>query len=184
MKENTRSLDEAMDLLLRMFDKSFDWEAWWDRDEPGDGPRDVFAEIAKWHDYREGNRPVGTHECGGHRFADTPKALYRAMYLLRPTHMDAGDMYKTDSMIEICSPDYQFVASFVLWKYEASLYFSCPSEMLERIRKRGGITITCGIPGSDNGIRCKDKQALKWFDVIKRSLEWTWPVYGGNDFEV
>ncbi len=167
-----------LDLLLRMFHEQFDWEQWYKTN--GASPDEVFRRVAKWHDYRKGNRPVGTGPCGGHEFEDTPKALYRALYLLRPETLDLSDMYKTGTLIDFCSPCYRFECSFQLFKYEACVYFGCAQEFAEgRLSGVQGGWASC-----NNGVTCNSELGKKWFDVMVKSLERPWAVYPGNDFKV
>ena len=51
------------------------------------------------HDYKEmGERPVSTYDCGSARLKDTPKVLYRALFLFAPEHVSFKKMYKEDPM--------------------------------------------------------------------------------------
>jgi len=171
-------LEANLDLLLKMMDESFDWEAWWE--EESDDLRDVLKRVAKWHDYRNGNRPIGTVSCGGHRFNDTPKALYRTLYLFGPAEVDFSYMYKTGTMIQVCSPCYRFCASLELHKYEFAAYFDCAKEFAIGQSKM----IQAGDASSDNGIKCNSDLGNKWFDMIVKILEHKIMVYSGNSFEV
>jgi len=172
-------LETNIDLLLEMMDESFDWEAW-EKGEDGDSFRTVLKRIAKWHDYREGNRPVGTTSCGGYQFNDTPKSLYRALYLFSPAEVDFSDMYKTGTLIQICSPCYRFCASLELHKYEFAAYFGCATELAVGRSE----AIRGGCATADNGVKCNSDLGNKWFDLIVKVLEHKFMVYSGNSFEV
>lgn len=54
---------------------------------------DLFSECFMVHSYKKsGKRPVGTVACGSSGFQDTPKALYRLLYLTRQSGLDFSDM--------------------------------------------------------------------------------------------
>lgn len=141
----------------------------------------LFSECYKLHDYKkEGNRPIGTRPCGSAGFEDTPKTIYRALYLLKPESVDFSDMYKSETLLEIVSPDYHFRASMQFYKYEIALYFECHKDAW----KSDGFGIVCGMPGADNGYQCTDEVGNLWFAVLTMVLNYKHSVYPGNDFEV
>lgn len=168
-----------LELLEKMFAKDFDWEQWWD-DPAAESPEDVFRRTYKWHDYRAGDRPVGTNDCGGVKFDDTPRSLYRALFWVNPSFVDFSDMYKTGSMLDLCSPDYHFVCSLQLFKYELGAYFACAKQHIEGQPHM----VIASAPGSDNGMRCRSALGNKWFDVAITAFSREWMIYGGNDFRV
>lgn len=168
----------TLDKLNEMFSEGYDWAAHWERDEFGAGPEDLFKSVYLWHDYRLGNREVPAVSCGGHSFEDTPKSLYRALFLLKPSEIDFSDMYKTGTLIDVVSPCKQFVISLQLWKYELAMYFRCAKEYAAG--QRSGIV--GGWADCDNGVKCSSELGNKWFDVAVKALEREWTVYGGNDF--
>ncbi len=132
------------------------------------------------HDYETmGNRPVGTVDCGSTRLKDTPKSLYRVMFLFAPNRVSFKEMYK-GGLLTLVSPDYNLVASVEFYKYELAVYFSASKDHIEG-RQSG---VVCGLPGSDNGIKYKGEIAQAWFDLITRLLDREWCVYGGNNFNV
>lgn len=181
MSSNSETADYLADLELleRMFARDFDWEAWYEPPE-GDEPEEVFRRVYKWHDYRKGNRSVGVVDCCGHKFSDTPRALYRVCHLVQPEEVNFEDMYKTGSLIDLCSPDQQFMVSFQLHKHEACLRFYCaPQHAIGRPSAVQGGWASC-----DNGVKCKSEPGLKWFAVAVQSLEREWDVYSGNRFVV
>ena len=171
-------LEINLALLLEMMDESFDWEAWEEKNI--DSFKDVLKKVAKWHDYRNGDRPIPSFPCGGHQFDDTPKALYRTLYLFNPAEVDFSDMYKTGTLIHICSPCYRFCVSLELHKYEFAAYFDCAREFVSGQPKM----IQGGWATADNGMKCNSDLGNKWFDVIVKALEYKWMVYGGSSFEV
>ncbi len=171
-----------LELLERMFGDDFDWNAWWNPPEgiEGDAPEEVFRRVYRWYDYREGERPVGTLECGGHQFRPSAPALYRALFLLEPSTTDFSDMYKSGSLIDCVSPDGQFHLSVQLWKYEMSVRFACSREHhVAECR-----IVMAGMPGSDNGTSCSSELGNKWFAVAVQAIERPWSMYSGNDFVV
>ncbi len=131
------------------------------------------------HNYETmGARPVGTFDCGSTRLKNTPKALYRAMFLFQPARVSfKGEMYK-GTLMTLVSPGYELVASVEFFKYELAIYFSAAKEHVEGRPS----DIVCGIPGFDNGVRCKGEVAPAWFGLITELLDREWCVYGGNDF--
>lgn len=136
--------------------------------------------IFRIHDYGAmGERPVGTYDCGSTRLKDTPKSLYRAMFLFAPERISFKEMYK-GTLLTLVSPDYNLVASVEFYKYELAIYFSASKEHVEG----RGSNVICGLPGSDNGIRFKGEIAQAWFGLITGLLDREWSVYDGNNFEV
>lgn len=141
---------------------------------------DYFRRVFFAHDYKEGPRPVGTVECGGMMIEDTPKSLYRILFLAQPKQLDFSDMYKTGGWIDLVSPDYHFVAHVELWKYELAVRFSASREHVT-----GRMSdIQCGIPGSNNGISGASPLLAAWQECLTLCLNSKWNVYGGNNFTV
>ena len=162
--------DELQKLNAFLDSDDGDWDA-----------HDVFPKVYMLHDYAvDGDRKVGTIECGSFSFTDTPKALYRVLFLAKPKRIDFSSMYKSNSLFALTSPDGHFVADFQTYKYELAAYLSAAPEHVEG-RESG---LICGVPGSDNGIRAKSPELKLWADTLKKCLDRTWMVYGGNDFEV
>jgi hypothetical protein len=150
----------------------------------GDGEyevREILSGLYKVHDYESmGNRPVGTYDCGSVELADTPKALYRALFLFKPVGLSFKDMYK-GTLLTLASPDYSLVATVEFFKYELAVYFSASKDHVSGTK---GSAIIGGAPGSDNGIQFKGEVATAWFGFLVDLLNRQWMVYGGNDFEV
>ncbi len=136
--------------------------------------------IFRIHDYETmGKRTVGTYDCGSTRLKDTPKSLYRTLFLFTPERLSFKEMYK-GTLLTLVSPDYNLVASVEFYKYELAIYFSASKEHVEG----RGSGVICGLPGSDNGIRFKGEIAQAWFGLITGLLDREWCVYGGNNFDV
>ncbi|KKK90575.1 hypothetical protein LCGC14_2721630 [marine sediment metagenome] len=172
-----RTFTADLELLERMFAEGFPWDKWYES-PASDTPEDVFARVYKWHDYRTGNRPRGTVNCGGHEFRDTARTLYRTLYLLRPTEVDFSDMYKTGGLVDFCSPDFEFSCSFQLHKYEACVRFYCA---LQHAAGEPSV-VRGGWASCDNGVYCKSELGKKWFAVAVQAMEREWGVYPGNNF--
>ncbi len=176
---NKPDYTETLNKLQAMFAGDFDWEEY-HGEHGSEEPEDIFRTLFLWHDYRTGDRKVGTADCGGHHFDDTPKVFYRAMHLFQPSQIDLSDMYKTGSMIDFVSPCEQFMGSLQLFKHECQLYFSCVNEY-RHTESRG---IRGGWADCDNGETCTSDLGNKWFQTVVAALEREWMIYGGNDFTV
>jgi hypothetical protein len=132
------------------------------------------------HDYETmGNRPIGTRDCGSVKLADTPKSLYRCMFLFRPERVSFQAMHKR-GLLTLVSPDYKLVASIEFFKYELGLYFSATPE---HTTGRGSTVINGG-PGADNGVQPHGDVAVAWFGLLRELLDREWEIYGGNNFVV
>jgi hypothetical protein len=142
--------------------------------------REQFREVYLLHDYSQGKRTVGTIECGSFGFQDTPKALYRLLFLAQPKQVDFSDMYKSCSLFALVSPDGEFVADFEFFKFELAAYLSAAPVHIEGRMS----SIIAGAPGADNGIHAKSPELQLWAATLKKCLDRSWMVYGGNDFEV
>lgn len=152
-------------------------------DEP-DSDLDVrgeFADIFHLHDYNLGNRKVGTVPCGSFEIEDTPKSLYRLLFLARPESVKFSTMYKSESLFALTSPDGEFVADIQFYKYELGVYLSAEPKHVDQSKRSG---IIGGMPGCDNGEKIQTPELKAWADLLKKCLSSKWLVYGGNDFEV
>lgn len=150
-------------------------------------PAHLFHTLYFYHDYTTaGPRAVGTIECGGGKVKDTPRALYRLLFLTRrqsyraPFPIDFSDMYKTGEFLCLTSPDGRFCAHAELWKYELALRWSATREHITG--QRHGIT--CGIPTADNGVKSACPLLQKWTSTLILALNTKWDVYSGNNFTV
>ena len=176
---DTQTWVNELRLVKAMLSEDYDWERWareggdpieevWKRCHVLVGLEEVYGTRGKWH------------ACGSYAFSDTPKALYRTLWLCEPNHVDFSDMYK-GPLLAVATPDKRFLAVFELFKYEASLYFYAPRET---VQDTGPGFVEAGWPGADNGWRCTDPTGQLFFDVLKELLEYCHCVYGGNNFEV
>lgn len=92
--------------------------------------------------------------CGGAADFDTSKALYRALFLFKPSNIDFSDMYKTH-LFGVVSLDGRFAVWIELFKYELGLYFYCRDK--SDIEGQSHF-VQSGYPDSDNGIRCSSQE--------------------------
>ena len=164
-----------LELIKQMLSPDFDWEK--SNDSLRGTWKDCFV-LIDLENTKESDLPQ-VYACGSFTLSDTPKALYRAMYLFGPKRVDFSDMYKQELMA-FATPDKRFVATFELFKYEAGVYCYAPKDVIEG-KGRG---IIAGWPGADNGWHCTDPVGALFFEVVKGLLDYTHMVYGGNDFEV
>lgn len=167
-------MKEKLELLKEMLNPDYDHE------ESDTSVEEIFSDCYKWHDYRKGDRPQGTRSCGSSKFDDTPKALYRILYLTGVDTVDFSDMFKSGTLIEICSPDYDFRAGVEFYKFELAVRFGCVKEHCLGTRNM----IECGVPGHDNGVKCSSEIGNLWFGMFMKCLNYKYCVYGGNDFFV
>ena len=142
--------------------------------------KNLFSTLYFLHDYRKGNRPVGTADCGGSEVKDTARGLYRLLFLSGPVALDLSDMYKTGSFIDLLSRDGSFCAHAELWKYELKLRFSATAEHITG--RRSGVV--AGNPTARNGVHPKSPLLKKWCDTLVLALNSKWDVYSGNGFVV
>lgn len=124
--------------------------------------------------------PIEVFECGSTGLEDTPKSLYRALFLLKPQHsLCFARMYK-GSLIQVAAPNNTLAASIEFFKYELALYFYATKEHIQG----NGSSIISGLPGADNGVRFSTEVAAEWFSLLTDVLNREWEVYSGNDFIV
>jgi len=182
-------MKEKLLTLQSMIEPDFDWDKYClsNRLDEGDGNgcfEELFEECFKLHDYGAGTRPIGTIECGSHKFKDSPTSMYRFLWLMKPKSVDFSDMYKSETLIEVCSPDYEFCVAFAFFKYEFSCRFHVAEKHILDKRTPGRFYVQCGIPGSDTGKSCSSDIGNLWFSVLMKTLDTRHCLYGGNDFYV
>jgi hypothetical protein len=139
----------------------------------------------RWPKGKKGFRDCGSagRWDGKIKISDTPRGLYRLLYLVRPKKVDFSDMYKSE-MFRFFSKDLRFMVIVYLFKYELSLYFYCRADLVEDKQAGQAIRVIAGAPGSNNGLRCTNEEGRKFFEMVARAAKFKWMVYGGNDFEV
>lgn len=177
METTERTLRQKIDRVLEMLKPEYDWDKHYEQRDHDD-LEDLFRECAPlgWPEGDEGKKYCG---CGSIEVGDTPAALYRLLYLLKPKSMDFSDMYKSH-LFGIFSADKRFLVDVYLFKYEIGLYFYCPKEVLGG----KGSFVVGGWPGADNGWNCTDEDGNAFFEMIREAVNYTWQVYPGNNFEV
>lgn len=120
------------------------------------------------------------YECGSFAVADTPKALYRALYAFKPSAADFSDMYKSN-LLCVASPCRRFVAAIHFFKYELGVYQYAPREAVDFAESKG---VRGGWPGADNGERLVNETGRLFFATVRAVLESEHDVYPGNNFRV
>lgn len=160
---------------------SSDWESYLEEHDENltEKIRLLFNECFKRHSYEEqGKRPIPTYECGSYEVQDTPKVLYRLLYLIRPEKIDFSDMDNSKTLIEFCSPCYNFCASIRFYNYELGVYFHCSKKNVES----QGKTVIRGWPSADNGCKCISEEGNLWFNTLIECLNREYEIYPGNNF--
>ena len=114
-------------------------------------------------------------------FEDTPKSLYRFLYLWKPKDIDFSDMYKS-GLVKIRIHK-KGVVCLALYKYELSAYLYVTPDQI-RPRPQHSIEISCGVPGIENEALIADSEVYKEFQIFRGLLEMKHNVYLGNDFTV
>lgn len=169
-----------------------DWEA-------DSEARDLAAEVYRLHRWEEdGDLSVGTYDCGSYGLTDTPRALYRLLFIFsaqgqrwpageiapqpgsRPWLVDFSDLYKSNGLFGIVSPGDLFVCDPQFYKYELCLSWRAVREHVAG-REHG---VICGAPGHDNEVNAATEELKAWQGLLVRMLERSWDVYGGNGFRV
>lgn len=114
-------------------------------------------------------------------FKDTPKSLYRFLYIWAPKQVDFSDMYKcTFAIIDLDGKGLVYLA---LYKYELAAYFYVPPSELKP-RPKYVIEISCGVPGTENEEFIEGSKAKEEFEAFITLLEQEHDVYPGNNFRV
>lgn len=114
-------------------------------------------------------------------FDDTPKSLYRFLYLWEPKDIDFSDMYK--SHLKLIRIHEKGAISLSLYKYELAGYLYVTPDQI-RPRQKHAIEISCGVPGVEIEALIDNSEVYKEFKIFKGLLEMEHNVYGGNGFVV
>lgn len=173
-----KTFREQVDQVIEMLAEDFNWEAHEESADTYESLDDLFRACCKVGAPSEEDCKKFA-ACGSVRIEDTPKALYRLLYLLRPAAVDFSDMYKT-RLFSFSSSDGRFWVDVDLFKYEVGLYLYAPKESV--VGRGSGII--AGYPGADNGRNIGDEDGQRFFEMVKMATNFQWMVYGGNDFEV
>lgn len=126
-------------------------------------------------------------------FSDTPKSLYRFLYLWRSPSLNFSDMYK--STIAVIDLNGAAVAKLAFFKYELAAYFYVPEGdiIVKPVRAiatpAGPLFVSSGIPGieDDDEYRPQLVEGSKAEEEIQAFialLEQEHDVYSGNNFRV
>jgi hypothetical protein len=126
-------------------------------------------------------------------FSDTPKCLYRFLYLWGPPVLDFSDMYK--SRIALIDLNGVAVASLAFFKYELAAYFYVPEGniIVKPVRAiatpAGPLFVSSGIPGIEDDDECRPQlvegsKAEEEIQAFIALLEQEHEVYSGNNFRV
>lgn len=169
-------MKEELNRLKEMMSPDYDWEKHYDKNL--DGIEDIFRK------YFLTILPASNlkgFECIGFDIDDTPRALYRALYLGKPESVDFSDMYKTGMLFGFASPCGSFFSIITLFKYEFGVYCYCKNREDISGQLYG---VRGGWPSCDNGVCCNSPNGQLWFDVLKMALNFKHGVYPGNNFEV
>jgi len=120
------------------------------------------------------------YRCGLHVVEDTPKALYRLLYLFGQPSMNFTKMYK-EGLLWLVSPNGQFLVECYFSKYLLCLeYWVLNSNdinpKLESWQRW---------PYSfEQGTRCINPDGQSFFELVTSALESKWDIYNGTDFIV
>lgn len=170
MEQTTISYDE----LLKMLQPDYDYDEHWEKYvEPVE---EYFKQVITL----EVPENLELFECGSYRPSDTPKCLYRILWLLGPSGVNFDDMYKCE-LFMFLSRDKRFAVEVALFKYELGLYFYAPKSAIDTSQMS---FLQAGWPGANNGQTLTDEDGKKFFEIVKLAIEAEWCVYGGNNFEV
>jgi hypothetical protein len=179
------NMKDKLNRLKEIMSSNYDWDKHWDGIENGTiediSLDDLFGECFAVLVMGENTKDLKGYRCVGFDIEDTPKALYRALYLGKPNKVDFSDMYKTGMLFGFRSPCGNFFATIELFKYEFGVYFYCKNKEDIGGQAHG---VQGGWPSCDNGIYCKNPSGQLWFDVLKMALEYEHDVYSGNNFKV
>ena len=162
--------------VVEMLSPDFNWDKHWEKDG-ADSIEDEFRNCVKL-----AAPPVegDYHDCGSCKPSDTPKGLYRLLYLLAPKAVDFSSMYR-GKLFSFLSTDERFLVKVFLFEYELGLYFLAPDETID---KNEAVCVPAAWPGADNRIRCTDPVGVAFFEMVKRIVEHEYDVYPIGDFKV
>ena len=161
--------------LLEMLSPRFDWHKHWENDN-AESMEETFRKCVKLANSCEGNY----HDCGSYKAQDTPKALYRLLYLLEADSVDFSNMYRGD-LFYFVSVDERFMVRVSLFEYELGLYFLAPEETIDESE---AACVPSAWPGADNKIRLIDSVGIDFFEMVKKIVENEFEIYPVGDFKV
>ena len=114
-------------------------------------------------------------------FEDTPKSLYRFLYLWEPKNINFSGMYKSALTLVRIHP--KGVVLLSLYKYELTGYLYVTLDQI-RPRLQHSIGTHCGFPEVENEALIDNSKIYKEFQIFRGLLEMEHNVYLGNDFIV
>jgi hypothetical protein len=167
---------EQIQKVVEMLSPNFDWDKHWERKD-SESIEDEFRRCVKLisidvtGDY---------HDCGSYKAEDTPRGLYRLLYLLEPEAVDFSRMYRGE-LFAFVSSDERFLVKVFLFEYELALYFLAPETTIDR---SDAVCVPAAWPGANNRIRCTDPVGVAFFDMIRKTVEHEYDVYPVGDFKV
>ena len=162
--------------VVEMLSPDFDWEKHWENDDA----ESIEEEFRKCVRVVVPNVTGNYHDCGSYKMGDTPKSLYRLLYLLEPEAVDFSSMYRGE-VFALVSTDERFLIKVSLFEYELGLYFLAPEETIDRSE---AACVPAAWPGADNRIRCTDPIGIDFFDMVRKIVEHVYDVYPVGDFKV
>lgn len=126
-------------------------------------------------------------------FSDTPKCLYRFLYIWEPATLDFSDMY--NSRIALIDLNGAAIAKLAFFKYELAAYFYVPKDDLivkpvpAIATPLGPLYISSGIPGIEDDDKYRPQlvegsKAEEEIQAFIALLEQEHDVYPGNNFRV
>lgn len=122
----------------------------------------------------------GWIRAGSVSFKDTPKSLYRFLYIWEPKRIDFSDMYKcTFAIIDLGIG----LVYLVLYKYEIAAFLYVPPAELKP-KPVYEIEISCGVPGTEDEEFIEGSKVIEEFEAFITFLEQEHDVYSGNNFRV
>ena len=162
--------------VIEMLSADFDWDKHWEKDD-AESIEDEFRKCVK---VVTPNVAGDYHDCGSYKAGDTPKGLYRLLFLLEPEAVDFSSMYR-GQLFAMISADGRFLVKVSLFEYELGLYFLAPEETID---KSEAVCVPAAWPGADNRIRCTDPVGVAFFDMVRKIVEYEYDVYPVGDFKV
>lgn len=115
-------------------------------------------------------------------FKDTPKSLYRFLYIWEPKQVDFSDMYKCTFAIIDLGIGIGIMYLNLFQCELAAYYYVPPSEL--KPRPVYAIEISSGIPGTEDVEFIEGSKVIEEFEAVITLLEQEHDVYPGNNFRV
>ena len=171
-----KGMKEQIQTVVDMLSPDFDWDKHWEKDD-AESIEDEFRKCVK---VATPDVVGNYYDCGSYKAEDTPKGLYRLLYLLEPDAVDFSSMYR-GQLFAFVSTDERFLVKVSLFEYELGLYFLAPEETIDRSE---AACVPAAWPGADNRIRCTDPVGAAFFGMVRKIVEHEYDVYPVGDFRV